>query len=109
MQLSVCRDNCVHDFTFQNCAEHTQLATSVIFVRKATQEMPHRALGQTVICLDLFHSADVTAEAVFDRIVQMVTSVFARFVSLIFKFSKNVKSADYKKCNSAHCRLLLIS
>lgn len=65
----------------------TQLVTSVPFARKATQEMPRRALGQTVDRPDLFHNVGVTAEAVFELIVQMVTSVFARFVSFSLKHS----------------------
>jgi hypothetical protein len=58
----------------------------VTSVKKGTLEMPHRVLGQTVYCLDLFPIAGVTAEAVFEQTVQMVTSAFARFVSLSYKY-----------------------
>jgi hypothetical protein len=60
---------------------------SVTFARKATLVMLRMVLGQTASPLKLFHDADVTAGAVSDPIVQMVTSAFARFVYLSFKYN----------------------
>jgi hypothetical protein len=62
--------------------------------------MPQREHGQTVNQTDLFQGASVTAEGVFEPIVLMVNSVFARLVPCPYVCRKNVCSRSLMTLSS---------
>jgi hypothetical protein len=65
-----------------------------MFVRRGMWGMPHREHGWTANRTDLFPSASVTAEEVFELTVLMVTSVFARLVPWNYGCSESVCSSS---------------